>query len=105
KPGVNDFQLIQALHPTPAVGGLPKESAMNFIRQQEGYVRGWYAGACGYFNKHESEFAVAIRSALIEPGRINLFAGAGIVAGSEADKEWTELENKLTTILSILTEL
>ncbi|MGS0674107.1 isochorismate synthase [Shewanella sp. 125m-1] len=105
KPGVNDFQLIQALHPTPAVGGLPKESAMNFIRQQEGYVRGWYAGACGYFNKHESEFSVAIRSALIEPGRINLFAGAGIVAGSEADKEWTELENKLTTILSILTEL
>ncbi|MGS0681662.1 isochorismate synthase [Shewanella sp. 125m-7] len=105
KPGVNDFQLIQALHPTPAVGGLPKESAMNFIRQQEGYVRGWYAGACGYFNKYESEFAVAIRSALIEPGRINLFAGAGIVAGSEADKEWTELENKLTTILSILTEL
>ncbi|GIU14502.1 MULTISPECIES: isochorismate synthase MenF [unclassified Shewanella] len=105
KAGVNDFQVIQALHPTPAVGGLPKEPAMNFIRQQEGYVRGWYAGACGYFNKHESEFAVAIRSALIEPGRINLFAGAGIVAGSEADKEWVELENKLTTILSILTEM
>ena len=105
KAGVSDFQLIQALHPTPAVGGLPKDSAMNFIRQQEGYVRGWYAGACGYFNKHESEFAVAIRSALIEPGRINLFAGAGIVTGSEADKEWSELENKLTTILSILTEL
>ena len=105
KAGVNDFQLIQALHPTPAVGGLPKDSAMNFIRQQEGYVRGWYAGACGYFNKYESEFAVAIRSALIEPGRINLFAGAGIVSGSEADKEWTELENKLKTILSILTEL
>lgn len=105
KAGVSDFQVIQALHPTPAVGGLPKESAMNFIRQQEGYARGWYAGACGYFNKYESEFAVAIRSALIEPGRINLFAGAGIVAGSEADKEWTELENKLTTILSILTEL
>ncbi len=105
KAGVSDFQVIQALHPTPAVGGLPKEPAMNFIRQQEGYVRGWYAGACGYFNKHESEFAVAIRSALIEPGRINLFAGAGIVAGSEADKEWVELENKLKTILSILTEL
>ncbi|QQX80444.1 isochorismate synthase [Shewanella sp. KX20019] len=105
KAGVDDFQLIQALHPTPAVGGLPKEPAMNFIRQQEGYVRGWYAGACGYFNKHESEFAVAIRSARIEPGRINLFAGAGIVAGSKPDEEWAELENKLTTILSILTEL
>ncbi|ACA84394.1 isochorismate synthase [Shewanella woodyi] len=105
KPGVDDFQLLQALHPTPAVGGLPKEPAMSFIRQSEGYARGWYAGACGYFNKYESEFAVAIRSALIEPGRINLFAGAGIVSGSEADSEWIELENKLTTILSILTEL
>ncbi|WP_076413520.1 isochorismate synthase MenF [Shewanella sp. UCD-KL12] len=105
KPGVDDFQLLLALHPTPAVGGLPKEPAMSFIRQREGYARGWYAGACGYFNKYESEFAVAIRSALIEPGRINLFAGAGIVSGSEADAEWVELENKLTTILSILTEL
>lgn len=105
KSEINDFQLIEALHPTPAVGGLPKAAAIHFIRQQEGYARGWYAGACGYFNKHESEFAVAIRSALIEPGRINLFAGAGIVAGSEPDKEWCELENKLATVLSILTEL
>ncbi|WP_041421475.1 isochorismate synthase [Shewanella sediminis] len=105
KPGIDDFQLLQALHPTPAVGGLPKEPAMSFIRQREGYARGWYAGACGYFNKYESEFAVAIRSALIEPGRINLFAGAGIVSGSEPEAEWVELENKLTTILSILTEL
>ncbi|WP_407696611.1 isochorismate synthase [Shewanella goraebulensis] len=105
KAGVNDFQLLQALHPTPAVGGLPKESALSFIRQREGYNRGWYAGACGYLNKYESEFSVAIRSALIEPGRINLFAGAGIVAGSDPLAEWQELENKLTTILSILVEL
>ncbi|QYK01283.1 isochorismate synthase [Shewanella psychrotolerans] len=105
KTGVNDFQILQALHPTPAVGGLPKESAISFIRQREGYTRGWYAGACGYINKYDSEFAVAIRSALIEPGRINLFAGAGIVSGSEADAEWNELENKLRTILSILTEM
>ncbi|MCH1929857.1 isochorismate synthase [Shewanella sp. A25] len=105
KAGVNDFQLLQALHPTPAVGGLPRHSAMNFIRQREGYMRGWYAGACGYFNKHESEFSVAIRSALIEPGRINLFAGAGIIAGSDPKAEWQELENKLATILSILIEL
>lgn len=105
KAGVNDFQLLQALHPTPAVGGLPRGSALNFIRQQEGYTRGWYAGACGYLNKSESEFSVAIRSALIEPGRINLFAGAGIVAGSDPHAEWQELENKLATILAILVEL
>ncbi|QDZ92822.1 isochorismate synthase [Shewanella decolorationis] len=105
KQGVNDFQLLQALHPTPAVGGLPRQSAMNFIREREGYMRGWYAGACGYFNKYESEFSVAIRSALIEPGKINLFAGAGIIAGSDPEAEWQELENKLATIMSILIEL
>uniref|UniRef100_Q0HPL7 Isochorismate synthase MenF n=1 Tax=Shewanella sp. (strain MR-7) TaxID=60481 RepID=Q0HPL7_SHESR len=105
KQGVNDFQLLQALHPTPAVGGLPRESAMRFIREREGYMRGWYAGACGYFNKYESEFSVAIRSALIEPGKINLFAGAGIIAGSDPEAEWQELENKLATIMSILIEL
>lgn len=105
KPGVNDFQLLQALHPTPAVGGLPRESAMKFIRQREGYMRGWYAGACGYFNQDESEFSVAIRSALIEPGKINLFAGAGIIAGPDPKAEWQELENKLATIMSILIEL
>jgi len=102
RPGVNDFELLRALHPTPAVGGLPRHAALNFIRQREGYARGWYAGACGYFNCHESEFSVAIRSALIEPRRINLFAGAGIVAGSDPEAEWQELENKLATVLSIL---
>ncbi|QSX30212.1 isochorismate synthase [Shewanella cyperi] len=102
KAGINDFQLLQALHPTPAVGGLPRERALQFIRQQEGYNRGWYAGACGYFNKLESEFSVAIRSALVEPARITLFAGAGIVAGSDPAAEWQELENKLATIMSVL---
>jgi menaquinone-specific isochorismate synthase len=102
RPGVNDFELLRALHPTPAVGGLPRHAALNFIRQREGYARGWYAGACGYLNRHESEFSVAIRSALIEPRRINLFAGAGIVAGSDPEAEWQELENKLATVLSIL---
>ncbi|MGL4474294.1 MAG: isochorismate synthase [Shewanella sp.] len=102
KSEINDFDLLLALHPTPAVGGLPRRAAMDFIREQEGYQRGWYAGACGYFNALESEFAVAIRCALFEQGRINLFAGAGIVAGSDPQAEWQELENKLATIISIL---
>nr|WP_233132591.1 isochorismate synthase [Paraferrimonas haliotis] len=105
KPQVNDLQLLLALHPTPAVGGLPRASAMSYIRQQEGYRRGWYAGACGYFGKDHSEFSVAIRSALIANSKISLFAGAGIVQGSNADAEWNELENKLATILSLLLEL
>ncbi|MCH1925973.1 isochorismate synthase [Shewanella sp. C32] len=104
KSNTSDFQLLQAMHPTPAVGGLPKANAMDFIREHEGYTRGWYAGACGYLSRHVSEFSVAIRSALIEPGTINLFAGAGILAGSDPASEWQELENKLATIMSILVD-
>lgn len=104
KSSVGDFQLLQAMHPTPAVGGLPRINAMNFIRDNEGYTRGWYAGACGYLSRHMSEFSVAIRSALIEPGTINLFAGAGILAGSDPQSEWQELENKIATIMSILVD-
>ncbi|GAA4886370.1 isochorismate synthase [Ferrimonas pelagia] len=105
KAGVNDLQLLQALHPTPAVGGLPREAAMNFIRQREGFERGWYAGACGYLGTHQSEFSVAIRSALFSADKVTLFAGAGIVADSQAEAEWQELNNKLTTVLGILNGL
>ncbi|TKB47931.1 isochorismate synthase [Ferrimonas sediminicola] len=105
KYGVNDLQLLQALHPTPAVGGYPRESAMTFIRQREGFSRGWYAGACGYFNCLGSEFSVALRSARFSGDTITLFAGAGIVAGSDPDAEWQELENKLATIMGILNGL
>ncbi|WP_417350018.1 isochorismate synthase [Ferrimonas sp.] len=105
KHGVNDLQLLQALHPTPAVGGFPRESAMTFIRQREGFSRGWYAGACGYFNCLGSEFSVALRSARFSGDTITLFAGAGIVAGSDPEAEWQELENKLATIMGILNGL
>lgn len=104
RPEVDDLRLLQALHPTPAVGGYPRAAALRFIRQEEELSRGWYAGACGYLNHRESEFAVAIRSALVAPAGITLFAGAGIVAGSNAANEWQELDNKLTTILSVLSQ-
>ncbi|SHI21521.1 isochorismate synthase [Ferrimonas marina] len=105
KAGVNDLQLLQALHPTPAVGGLPRDPAMSFIRQREGFERGWYAGACGYLGSHESEFSVAIRSARFAPDHVTLYAGAGIVSDSDAEAEWQELNNKLTTVLGILNGL
>ena len=66
KPGVADWQLLAALHPTPAVGGTPRRKAMAFIRSQEPYQRGWYAGACGLISEDVSEFAVAIRCGLWE---------------------------------------
>jgi menaquinone-specific isochorismate synthase len=97
-----DCELLYKLHPTPAVGGIPKLPALQFINDNEPYHRGWYAGAVGCISEHESEFSVAIRSALITENSIKLFAGAGIVTGSIADQEWQELENKIKTILTIL---
>ncbi|MBB1268438.1 isochorismate synthase MenF [Shewanella sp. SR44-3] len=102
KPEVQDKHILQVLHPTPAVAGLPCEHALKFIRNNEGYDRGWYAGACGFIGHQKSEFAVAIRSALVQQDKISLFAGAGIVPGSTPEAEWSELESKLATVLSIL---
>jgi menaquinone-specific isochorismate synthase len=101
-PGVGDWQLLDALHPTPAVGGAPRESALAFIRAFEPYDRGWYAGACGMLSRETSEFSVAIRSAVVREQTITLFAGAGIVAGSEPAAEWAELDNKIANVLSLL---
>ena len=102
KPGVCDWQLLAALHPTPAVGGAPREAALAFIREFEPHERGWYAGACGMLSRETSEFSVAIRSARITARGISLFAGAGIVAGSEPAAEWAELDNKIANVLSLL---
>ena len=97
-----DSHLLHKLHPTPAVGGIPKLPALQFINDNELYNRGWYAGAVGCISEHESDFSVAIRSALISKNCIKLFAGAGIVTGSIAEQEWQELDNKIQTILAIL---
>ncbi|MGY3887476.1 isochorismate synthase [Aeromonas aquatica] len=102
EPGVGDWQLLDALHPTPAVGGAPREAALAFIRAYEPHDRGWYAGACGMLSRETSEFSVAIRSALVSEQAIHLFAGAGIVAGSEPAAEWAELDNKIANVLSLL---
>ncbi|WP_028863567.1 isochorismate synthase [Psychromonas aquimarina] len=98
----SDADLLYKLHPTPAVGGSPKLPALQFINDKEPYLRGWYAGAVGYISKQKSDFSVAIRTALIAGDHIKLFAGAGIVTGSIASQEWQELDNKINTILNIL---
>ncbi len=101
-PALGDCSLLQALHPTPAVGGLPRSSAIEFILKNEGYARGWYAGAVGWLSGAQSEFSVAIRSALVSPQQLSSFAGAGIVAGSLATQEWQELNHKIATILQLV---
>jgi menaquinone-specific isochorismate synthase len=102
KESTSDTQLLASLHPTPAVGGTPREQALAFICRHEPYQRGWYAGVCGYLSEQRSEFCVAIRSALIDHRTIQLFAGAGIVNGSDAEQEWQELNTKIHTLMTLL---
>ncbi len=93
--GVSDAEILSALHPTAAMGGLPKSSALEYLQRHEPFERGWYASPLGFCSREEAEFAVGIRSALVEKEKIHFFAGTGIVAGSSPEKEWEELEHKV----------
>jgi len=96
-----DFLAVAAaLHPTPAVGGQPREAARAGIASIENFDRGLYAGAIGWLDYHgDGEMVVAIRSGLIDGKRARLYAGAGIVAGSEPDRETAETDLKLRPLL------
>ena len=92
--GVSDADLVNALHPTPAVGGYRTDRAVRRIEETEIFDRGWYAGPVGWAGRDAAEFAVAIRSGFVEGATLSIFAGAGIVSGSEAESEWQELDCK-----------
>ena len=89
------LELVARLHPTPAVGGEPREAALDFIREHEGLDRGWYAAPVGWLQRDRGQFAVALRSALVRGNEAALFAGCGIVADSDADAEYAESLLKL----------
>lgn len=97
-----DRDVLLGLHPTPAVAGTPTELAMQFIRDHEGYDRGWYTGPIGFLGRDESEFAVALRCALLADDTWRLFVGAGIVSGSDERSEWNELEAKAAPYLKLI---
>ncbi|PXA02896.1 isochorismate synthase [Coraliomargarita sinensis] len=100
---VHLLEVLSELHPTPAVGGTPREAAVPRIRELEQMDRGLYAGVVGWFNHlNEGEMVVGIRSALIDGKRAKLYAGAGIVEGSDAEKEARETELKLNALLDTL---
>jgi menaquinone-specific isochorismate synthase len=95
--------LVAALHPTPAVGGTPRETSLAMIDALEAEPRGRYAGPCGWIDRHgDGEFVVALRGGDIAGSRAVLHAGAGIVAGSDPGLEWTETQQKLTPMLQAL---
>jgi isochorismate synthase len=95
--------LLGRLHPTPAVGGHPREDALGLIRDEEGFDRGWYAGPVGWIDaRGDGEFAVALRSGTLRTGRARLFSGAGIVADSDPEMEYFETQMKLQPMLNAL---
>ncbi|NTU53388.1 MAG: isochorismate synthase [Chlorobiaceae bacterium] len=97
----NDSTVLRQLHPTPAVGGVPREEAMALILTTEPFCRGWYAAPVGWLSKDAAEFAVGIRSALINEDRVYLYSGAGLLQGSDPESEWEEVDQKIGDILAI----
>ncbi|WP_029033440.1 chorismate-binding protein [Salinimicrobium terrae] len=117
-------EIIEALHPTPAVCGLPKEKAMEFILSEENYDREFYTGYLGELNlqkntqrsrtrrnvenlayravKKETDLYVNLRCMKIEDGKAILFIGGGITKDSVPEDEWEETENKTETMKNVL---
>jgi salicylate biosynthesis isochorismate synthase len=99
------MEVATELHPTPAVCGLPCGEAMAAIRAREGLERGWFAGAVGWSDAEGGEAVVPLRSALLDGGDALLFAGAGIVAGSDWARELEETRLKLRVMQTALVEV
>jgi isochorismate synthase len=96
-----NFELLQALHPTPAVCGLPADVAMDFILKTENHHREYYTGFLGMLNiKEQTNVYVNLRCMRLFPNGKLLFAGAGITAGSDPEREWNETEMKMQTMAS-----
>lgn len=98
----NALNLALELHPTPAVCGSPTDAAKQFILDHEGYDRHYYTGLVGWMDSDgNGEWVVTIRCGLLSKNKIRLYAGAGIVEGSDAEAEWFETEAKMKTMLNI----
>lgn len=101
-----DFQandLIKTLHPTPAVCGLPKEKAIDFILKNEAYNRKYYAGFLGEYNKdNQTDLFVNLRCLEVDNDVVNIYVGCGITKDSNPEKEFIETENKSMTMRNVL---
>ena len=102
-PTLHPLDLVATLHPTPAVAGVPREMACDLIQQHEPFERSLYAAPMGWIDyQGDSEFLVGIRSALLDGTQARLYAGAGIVQGSDPRRELDEIELKLRSLYSAL---
>lgn len=103
KAGIGLLDLLERLHPTPAVGGYPRPAALDWLARHGEARDEWYTGAVGWMDSAgEGEFAVALRCARIHRNEAELYAGAGIVAGSDPARELAETEAKLAPMLHAL---
>lgn len=97
---IHVLDVARRLHPTPAVCGLPSADAARWIYEHETLDRGWYSGAIGHFDAAgDGEFRVALRCAELDEYRARVWAGAGLVAGSDPDRELQEIGLKAATML------
>ncbi len=103
KEGTTLIELVEKLHPTPALGGYPKEESIEVLEKLEVFERGWYAAPIGWLDGDgNGEFIVGIRSALLRGHEASLFAGCGIVADSDPQSEYEETKTKFKPMLSAL---
>lgn len=102
RPDVGPGRVLQAIYPTAAVGGTPRDVALALISAHESWRRGWYAGAIGWAGAGAVDLKVGIRSALVRGRHAEVFVGAGIVEGSTAEKEWQETATKAKPMLAAL---
>lgn len=101
--GAEPLAIVEALHPTPAVGGVPREEAVAYIDGAEAFDRGWYTGGVGWITPGgDAEIAISLRCGLVEDATTHLFAGAGIVADSVPADEVSETRLKLRPLLDIV---
>ena len=99
------LELALRLHPTPAVAGAPRDTALTMLENLETFDRGRYAGPVGWVDAHgDGEWAVALRCAELDGSTARLVAGAGVVAGSDPDAEWAETQAKLEPMLRVLVQ-
>lgn len=99
--GVTDQQILQALHPTPAVSGFPSAEARQVLTQLEPHERGWYTGAMGWISADAAEWCVVLRAALWQHQQLHFYTGAGIMPDSDPAAEWDELEAKLLSLKTL----
>ena len=103
--GLEVLRILKVLHPTPAVCGLPRDAAFAYLHREEPFERGWYSGPVGWFDgRGDGVFVPALRSAVASENRWRLFAGAGIVSGSNPEAEWEETRMKFQPVLQALAE-